>query len=432
LIALVAVPGTAAAQRVWEAEGTFNVGYNQTAAETIQADPMAEPGDTVTSVSNRFFSEIRPSIAVQSGTARLLWRLAYVFAGTVALDSTGSTSYNNQAEASLAAQATKFTIVSLNASASQGSTTFLLTSRPADMGTPDLRAPGNPALLGASLAESINSEIGRRTNLNQVLIGTFNSPQDDFSRYSAALAGALGIEHVFPRDNIGLEARSAVSRLQPLTADGSQYTSTTNGIVARWNHDFTYNMNGIATFGVEQVYTDSGSKPLAFSPVGTLTAIYTQDRRAGAIEAAHSSLTNIQVGTVSFSDRITARGFYTLNVEKQRVISASLGFLHNEPIGEAEAVVAAGTGYAAQADAGFLSKINDTLNFTARYSIAYQFGQGGGLGPTLAQIVLVGVTARYSNIEADRINRPRSARGRRVDRSDGLFPVVDEAPVNAP
>src|SRR5262245_2879659 len=146
LIAL-AIPSTAAAQRVWEAEGTFNVGYTQTRAQAFNADPMAEPGDMVSSVSNSFFSDVRPSIAVQMGNDRTLWRLAYVFVGAVALDSSGATTYNNQVEASYATQLSKFTQVSLASSVSQGSTTFLLTSRAADQSNPDIRAPDNPSLL---------------------------------------------------------------------------------------------------------------------------------------------------------------------------------------------------------------------------------------------------------------------------------------------
>lgn len=60
---------------------------------------------------------------------------------------------------------------------------------------------------------------------------------------------------------------------------------------------------------------------------------------------------------------------------------------------------------------------------------AYQFDQAAGLGDALAHIVLVGVMARYSNIDILKVRRPRPARGRRVDNSDRLFPVVDEVPV---
>ncbi len=430
----IAIAGPAAAQRVYEAEGTVNLGFTTTiTGNTFQADPMAEPEDVPATVDNRAYTEVRPSIAMQTGSERYIWRFAYTFAGNLALDSSGTTTYNNQAEASFSAQATKFTQVSLSSSAAQGSQTFLLTSRSPDQGQVDIRAPGNPSLIAASLAQALNMEVTPQTSFSQSLIGTYSSPQDDFSNYSAALTGTLGLGTTLsPLTTIGMEARGSMSRLQPLRAGTSQYSSYTTSLVGRLNHDFTASWNAIASAGVEQVYTDAGSKPLAFTPTGSIAALYGGRDWAGGIDASHSTLTNIQVGTVSVSDRVAARGIYTMDLRKRRTASASIGFLHNEPIGEAEAVVAAGTGYAAQLDAGFITEITPTWLFNARYSMAYQFGQAGGLGDAFAQIILVGVTATYSSYDPLKVQRLKPARGRRVDNMDGMFPVVDEPLEQAP
>lgn len=426
---LILLAGSAAAQRVYEVEATANLGVTQTTQSAFVADPMAEQGDVPSSSSVRAYTEVRPAVAMQGGNARTLWRLGYQFSGTLGLDSTGSATYNNQVEASLNTQASKFTLFSISASAAQGSQTYLLTSRPAEAATPDVRAPGNPAILAGSLAESLYMELTQRMRLNHGLVGTASTLQEDFSKYSAALSGTLGIERSFPRDNVGVEVRSSISYLQPQNQLLAQYRSTTNGIAARWSRDFSPRLNGFALAGAEQVYTDTGSKPLAFGPTATVAANFNGKNYGWSVEASHGIVTNIQVGTIAVSDRLTGRGTYTLDALRGRAISGSVGVLHNEPVGEAEALVAAGTGNAVQLDAAYITKLDDNYALTARYSFAYQFDQAGGLGNALAHILLVGITARYSNVDILKVRRPRPARGRRVDNSDGLFPVVDEIPL---
>lgn len=428
LLAL-AIPRAAEAQRVYEADATANVGLVTTRSDTFVADPNAEPGDMRSSVSSQFFSELRPTVAMQGQTPRLLWRLGYQFSGTLALDAAGSTSYNNGAEASLNAQATKFTLLTLSASATQGSTFFLLTSRPADMATPDVRAPNNPAIVSSTVAESLTSDIGRRMTLSQNLVGTFSAPQDELDNYSASGTATLGLERGWPRDRVGFDLRSTVSYLQPQNQDQPQYRSYTNGFLARWSRDFSQRWNGLATAGAEQVYTDTGAKPLAIVPVATLSALWSGNNRGASLEFSHGTITNIQVGTVSVTDRIAARGVYQIDPIRRRSVAASVGFLHNEPIGESAAIVAAGTGNAAQLDAAFITEITNDLLFTARFSVAYQWGQSSGIDSSLAQILLLGITARWSNVDHLRQTRPRPARGRRVDRTDDLFPVIEDVPI---
>lgn len=429
-VVLLVLTGTAAAQRVYELEATANVGVAQTTSETFVADPNAEEGDRPTSSDIRAYTEVRPAVAMQGGNARSLWRLGYQFAGTLALDSSGSATYNNQFEASLNTQATKFTLFSLSGSIAQGSQTYLLTSRPADAGIPDVRAPSNPGIVAASLAESVYTEISPRMRFSHGLVGTGSTLQEDLSKYSASATATFGLERNYPRDNVGMEVRSSVSYLQPQNQLLPQYVSTTNGLLARWSRDFSTRLNGFALAGAEQVYTDSGSKPLAFGPTATVAANYTGKNYGWSVEGSHGIVTNIQVGTISTTDRISGRGTYLIDVLKGRAVSGSIGFLHNEPVGEADAIVAAGTGYAAQLDAAYVTRLDDNYALTARYSFAYQWDQAGGLGDALAHIVLVGITARYSNVDILKVRRPRPARGRRVDNGDGLFPVVDEVPLD--
>ncbi len=419
--------GPAAAQNPEvQAEAAVNVGYSQITQSTFQPDPLPEPEDLEPNTSRRAFTEIRPGISLQSGRPRLHYRLGYQFSGNFAFDG-GAPLYSNQGDASLITLPSKHTSLTLSALIAQGGTTFLLSQRPAETGQPEIRAPGNPNLVSASLTESFTWDAGRQLLLRQSLGGSMSAPQDDLDLYNGTVNGSLAIERVFKRFSAGLEVRSGISRLRPLQADSAPYSSTTNGFLVRFNHDFSWRWNGLATAGVEQVFTDNdhlpmGNQPLAILPTASAAALYSHGDTSIAIDLSHGSFTNLQVGTVSVTDRITARGIYMLDFRKLRTISFSAGFLHNEPLGESAAIIAAGTGNALSGDAAFTTAITRYILGTARYSVAYQFGQDGGLPPILAHVLFIGVTGRYGN--TDLSTRPMPVRGRRVDGSDGRgFPA---------
>jgi hypothetical protein len=97
--------GTAAAQGTfYEVDGTLNIGFTQTTRETFVADPMAEPGDIPDETVGALFTEIRPGIALLTGSPRLTWRIGYQFSGNLQLDDDRVTSYSNQASVALAAR----------------------------------------------------------------------------------------------------------------------------------------------------------------------------------------------------------------------------------------------------------------------------------------------------------------------------------------
>ena len=424
----LALSRTAAAQHtIIQVDGTLNVGYTQITRGTFQADPNADKADIPDSTLGGLFTEFRPGISLQTGSPRLTWRAGYVFAGNLSLTGEQLGSYNNQGNASLAAELTKYTTLTLATSLAQGGSSFLLAQRPADAGQPELRAPDSPNLVSASLVESLAWEVGRHTTVQHSLIANASAPQDDFAQRNSAVTATPSLDRVFERDTYGAQATASVSWLRPLRADLAPYSSLSNAVVARWNHDFSINWNGLATAGVEQVYTDSGSKPLAFLPTGSATLRYSGYNSVGAVDVSHGTATNLQVGAVSLTDKVTVRGIFTLDPRVMRVLSFSAGFLHNQPLGEVDALVAAATGNAFQGDVGFTTAIKENVVASARYSIAYQFDQGGGLEPTLAHIFFLGVTATYKNTEKP--IRALPARGQRVDQSDAEgFPVVEDAP----
>lgn len=417
--AVAALAGPAAAQGVViQADGSVNLGYTQTTRSAVALDPNADPVDVPDNSISNFFTEVRPGVSLQTASPRLSWRAAYLFSGAFSLVGGQGVAYSNQANLTLAAQLTQATVVNANASVAQGGTTFLQSQQPAEMGQPEIRAPGNPGMLTATLGESLGWQLGRHLSLQHSLGGSVSAQQDDLSKRNSTVLASLALERLYARDVFALEVRANVSRLSPLQSDQSPYTSLTNSLLGRWNHDFTWQWNALVTAGIEQVFTDTGSKPVALLPTGGVTVLYTVGNVVGGLDFNHGTTTNLQVGTVSLTDRATARAGITLDVEKARVLGVSAGFLHNEPLGEASALVAAGTGNAVQADAGFSTALNQkkTIMANVRYSLAYQYGQQGGLAPSLAHILSIGVTGSYTN--TSKAVRPVPTRGRRVDGSD--------------
>lgn len=428
-LAAAARPAAAQSPEV-TVDGNFNVGYSRFTQDVFEADPNADAEDRPDTSSDRAFTEVRPGIAIQSGRARLYWRLGYQLSGNFAING-GSPAYSNQGDLAMFALPSKHTSLTVNAIFAQGGTSFLLNQRAADAGSAEVIAPGSPNLISASLNETLSWDLGRQFVIRQGLSGSLSAPQDLARQFNGALTASLGLDRVFQRFSAGLEARSTASRLRQLTSTTEPvYYTVTNSFLVRFNHDFTYRWNGLATAGVEQVYSGTGSEPLALLPSASVVAVYSHGDTSGALELSHGTFTNIQVGTISVSDRIAVRGGYMIDAQKLRTLSFSTGFLHNEPIGEAETRIPAVTGNVIQADLGFSTAFTKHILGNARYTYTYQFGLGAGLEPLTAHIFTIGVTGRYSNTE--KLQRPLPGRGRRVDGSDAKgFPAGGD-PVDRP
>ena len=255
-----------------------------------------------------------------------------------------------------------------------------------------------------------------------------SSPQNDVSERNTALTATLSIDRLFVRDTLGLEVRANVSWLRPLQVDLMPYQSVTNSLVGRWSRDFTPNWNSLITAGIEQVYTDTGSKPLALLPTGSASVRYTLSNLIPALDFTPGTATNLQVGSVTVTDKITARGIFTLDPRELRALTFSAGILHNEPLGEVAAAVAAGTGNAVQGDAGFTTAISRKPPWRRRATASRTSSiRAATWRRSLAHIFFVGVTAVFKNTE--RPTRALPSHGRRVDQSDAEgFPVVEDEP----
>jgi len=397
----------ARAQVVFQADGAVDLGY--TATRLTPAN------------SRRLYLDVRPALTVQFGSPRLTWRAGYLFAGSLTLDGTGSSAYSNQVSLALAAELSKRSTMTASGSITQGSTAFQLTQRAPDAGQADFRAPGNPDLVTATLAESFAWEASPNLRLGQGLLGSASAPQDALGRTSGAVTASASLDRLFVRDAVGALLRSGFAVLRPLAEGAAEARIVTNSLAGSWNHDFDPRWNAEVTAGVEQVIALTGSRATTIVPTGGLTARYLGDDSVVSLAVSQAAAANLQTGTESLNDEVVLRGAVSFDRIRQRQLGASAGFLRARPLGEVIPGAAATMGNAVQGDVGLVWGFSEVLLATARYSVAYQFGQGANLTPSLVHVALVGITIRYGNAP---YLPPMPAIGRRVDGSDAVgFPA---------
>jgi hypothetical protein len=356
-------------------------------------------------------------LTLQFGSPQLAWRLGYAFAGSLTLRGADPHTYSNQATFALASELTARSTLGIYADVSQGSTFFQLSHRPADAGEPAFRAPGSPAQVAATLGQTLRWQPSEDLRFGQGFTASVNAPQDDLGQFDMALTGSLRLDRVYSKDAIGAEFRPRVSVLRPLTADTAPYVNVTNSLLGNWNHDFSWRWNGQVMAGVEQVLTMAGSYPLAIVPAGSLTVRYLGQGGTASFSLTRGSATDLQTGTVSMSTGAVLRGAMNFDAFLPGQLAASAGFLHADALGDVTSRAAAGIGNAVQGDAALVVGLSNALLASARYTIAYQFDQGGGLPPSLAHVILVGLSVRWSNSP---LMPAMPSAGSRVDGGDGV------------
>jgi hypothetical protein len=406
LLGVSTQPGPAAAQTVLQLDGTLNLNYSVTTP--------AVPGEA------ELFAEIRPAVTFQTGSPTLVFRVAYLFAGTLGLNGSWSNSYSNQLSLTLAAQPDERSTLIFGGTLIQGDQAFQLSQRPADTGQPVIRAPGSPALITGTLIQTFLWEATPDLRLSETLTGNIVAPQYALNESNASITARLGLDHLGPRDGFGGELVSTLARLRETTEAAEPYWSLINSLLGLWNHDFDRGWSGTARAGVASVTSFTEGTPRSIVPVGNLAARYVNGNTGAALALDYGPMMDLQTGTVTQNAQATLRGFANFDALWPRQLSGSVGFLHAWPIGAITPTNAAGIGDAIQGDIGLLWGISDAFIATARYSVAYQFNQPGGLAPSLIHVLLVGFTARYSNAA---YLPPMPSAGQRVDGTDAVpFP----------
>lgn len=409
------LPQTGGAEPVeLHADGSLSVGVTSATQSTFQADPLAAaPDDSV----EQFYTEVRPTLLVQSVfRRRFQWGIGYQFAGQLNPDS-AVLQYSNQANAQLAWQPTQRTNLSLNGAFAQGSQSQLVSLRAADAGQLTLNAPGNQSRLTATATEAFSWELAPTTMLQQTAQLSAAAPQDALDQSSSDLLASLALEKATRRTMGALEVRTRISHLRPIQSQLEPFAANSNAALIRGSHDISARWNAQGSLGIEQVFTDHSNKPLALLPVVSATLNFWTRTTNFAGEVARGSMPNLQMGTITIANSAVVRGLVMLDEEKNRAVRFSVGGIHNEPLGEIDAL-AASVFDVIQADLSAATSLNRRLLLFARYGASHQFTNDGMLPSTTMHVFLVGVSAQYSS--TGKARRPMPTTGRRVDNVDGV------------
>jgi hypothetical protein len=415
VIGCALLPQRVAAEPVeLHANGSLSVGVSSATRSTFQPDPLgAVPDDSI----EQFFTEVRPTLLLQSVfRRRFQWGVGYQFAGQLTADS-AVLAYSNQADVSLSVQPTQRTNLLLNGAFAQGSQTQLVSLRPADAGQLTISAPGNQSRLTATATEAFSWEVAATTLLQQKAQLSATAPQDALDQSSSDLIASLALEKAARRTLGALEVRSRISRLRPIQTQLAPFSSTSNAVLIRGSRDLSGRWNAQGSLGIEQVYTNHSNKPLALLPTASATLNFYTLNTNFAGELSRGSLPNLQIGTIAIANSAMFRGTVTLDEREARAVRFSVGGIHNEPIGDYDAL-AAGTFDVVQADLSVSTSLNRRLLLFGRYGASHQFSSDGMLPSTTMHVVLVGVSAQYSSTGKPR--RPMPQAGRRVDNVDGV------------
>jgi hypothetical protein len=392
--------GSASAQLIVEAEGTVNLGYARDRVE-----------DAATS---RLYAEARPALALQFGSPRLAWRTSYVFSAMRTLQGEGAESYAHAGDVSVAAELGPRSSLTLGAGAAYGRTEFRLSERAPETAAPTLRDLADTTRVSATATQTWAWEASPRVRVGQSLAASVDAPASAFEDRNLLVGGAVHADWGLARDALGATYGARYAVLQPGGEEGPRVEAVTSTLQATWNRDLSERWSGQLSAGVEQVAV-LGGPPMEVHPVGGAIVRYHAGRIGGALSYTRGAAASLETGTMSMSDEVLLRGLLSLDPLYERHLSASAGYLRSRPL-DATPEAAAGSGEALQGDAALVWELIPALAAEARYSVAYQYGREGAAGTALVQVVVIGLTGRWSNGRAAPMPRP----GDRVDGSDGV------------
>lgn len=471
VLLVVLIVGTAAgraeAQTAVQLDAAVSLGYSNFRDTPNQVNTNA--GGTNDTGPANFYTDVRPTLALQQAWSRLILRASLGFTGTFRWD--GTNTYAFRAEVGAAALATRRVTLLFGALASESTVNSALTQAAPDAVNANFRPLGNPSLFGVGGFETLLWEItptvrfGERANVNlsapiyKFLCSDCSDPLNlnagtHLGDFSYTLEGALFVDKVLGRHSVGAEVRESYQYLVPppqlVGGQGMQplqvVTQPTLPVsfttaLLRWRADLTARWNANLAAGATLTVASTDleiSKRVWPTAQGGINFF---DRRGGAgLFASYGAAPNLLLGAVTQNFTVGLRGTAALNPKQPVLLSLGAAFTRSDllvrPIMGMGAIAQLVAGSVFAGDASVLFHLRDYLYLSARYSLAIQLpdsqsvttaGQTSSDQRTLVHTVLLGVVVRY--LSARPLVRLPSGAGDRVDSADAQpFPDVHPPP----
>jgi hypothetical protein len=394
----------ARAQLALQADAAVNLGYDR---EGWTDDPRS-----------RGYVELRPGLAAQFGSPRLSWRASYVLAATGTLYGDAAGTYGHAADLSLVGELGRRSMVTLGAGLTYGGAEFRLLRSPPGSTAPALREGGDTRRVAATASQSWSWEATPRLGVGQTLTARVDAPASATEDRNLDVSATLRLDGAYERDALGTLASGRYVVLQPGGADGPRVEVVTSSLQAVWNRDLDQAWSAQVTGGVEQLLVLETSTT-EMHPAGTAVLRYQRGRAGGSLSYTRAATASLETGTMSNGDEVVLGAQLDLASFRQRQVRASVGYLRSSPF-DATPEAAAGDAEVVRVDTGLIWELLPELMGSARYSLAYQYGSRLGTGSGLVQVLMVGITWRWTN---DRSAGAMPRRGERVDGADAVgFP----------
>jgi hypothetical protein len=351
---------------------------------------------------NDFYTDLRPSLILQTATPRTLLRLGYSFVGVLHFQDASNDSYSNHLDVTLARQLSRRTTVTLLAGATQGGIILQLTQRDPAAAQPGFLPAGNPDLLTVHSVATVIWEATPHLRVTPSLIASMMMPiTSPHEPLNYTVEGGAALDRLWQQDSLGGELRIGYVEMGG-SADATGMATPTrhalqNRLLLRWRHDLGYNFISLIAAGLNQVVFLPDGGGAAPQPAALASLSYVDGLGNVGVYFEQGTHADLLTGAILSLTHVSLRGGLPLGRRLPMILRGSVGYQYGDVISSPIAGDT-GSGHAVLADVGLAITLRDELLLTARYNLAYQVGHGSGvtaIPSVLHNTAMVGLTVRY-------------------------------------
>jgi hypothetical protein len=389
----------------------------------IQSGFITEARSAPAPRTNDVYIAAVPELALFWGNKNTLVGASYQLTG--ALHSLGGASeIANRVSLQLATALGRRTSLVLTGYAAQTTLNNFLVSQPAGGTTVTVFPSTGSRLITSGVTQGLSYELTPRVRVDQSTDANVTTTLAPTPPLDTFFAGAgLGIEHIWPRDGLGAEARAvyAIVRATPPTPD-QEYVTVTAG--PRWRHDWNREVSSLVSGGATVLTSPDANARSLVAPFARGSVVYNVVDVTVDLSASTSVIPAPLTGQVTRAHQGTLHVAVPISLHHRVYAGASVGYLHGDIL---DRVNASNN----QTFDTFLSdldvswQVKPLISLFARYQFIAQIAETNQLGinPSfLRDMILVGVllSSRPPETSASGGTGPAvpTRLPQRVDRSD--------------
>lgn len=277
---------------------------------------------------NDFWIGAVPELSVAWMKRNVLATLSYQLTG--ALHTLGGASeLANRVVFASQIDASPRTTLLLSAEAAQTTFSNLLFSRSPTENTVALAPSPATRTVSARVSEGLSYELSPRLLFSQfadVGVVTTLPPAPPLDTLVANVS--TGIDYLFPRDALGIEARASYANAQalPPTPDQEFVLMTA---APRWRHDWSRTLSTMLSGGATLLVSPNQDTDPTVAPFVRAAALYTHDLST-SVDLAYLKgvVPSALTGQIFESDQVTLHGFTMLSEHHRVSLSGSIGYIN--------------------------------------------------------------------------------------------------------